>query len=174
MTSPRDGARLVLCKVGAGTLSLGPRPSASTLVEWARTLQAGQVDKVLSLIETTEIELFRLSDEPFVLAGSGIVHQHFPIADFGVPEPNGFGSLIGSLSHDLAAGRSLHLHCAGGVGRAGLAACCLLVFNGRTPGEAIRLISEKRGVSVPETDAQKRFIETFARHGRRTGRAPLG
>ena len=49
-----------------------------------------------------------------------------------------------------------------GIGRSGLLAASLLVSSGIEPEEAIRRVSVARGVSVPETVEQKKWVKDFA------------
>ncbi len=59
-------------------------------------------------------------------------------------------------------GRRIVLHCRQGIGRTGLMAACLLITRGRDPETAIKEISADRGLAVPETDEQRKWIEGYA------------
>ena len=41
-------------------------------------------------------------------------------------------------------------------------AACLLVMKGQTPEAAVRTVERARGVAIPETREQRRWIDLFA------------
>jgi len=79
-----------------------------------------------------------------------------------VPNLDGFDRLIDKLFSELSAGENILVHCAGGVGRAGTTASCLLVKGTVDADQAMTIVGAARGVSVPETEQQVRFIRGFA------------
>lgn len=148
--------------VGAGTLSLGPRPHFQSLGAWADDLGAAKITHVVSLIAQTEVERYQLHDEADDLRTRAISFTRFPVDDFDIPEWAAFKKLIADLSSRLENGEHVFLHCAGGVGRAGTTACCLLINHGATAEEAIRRVGVARGTEVPETKAQIDFIRHWS------------
>jgi protein-tyrosine phosphatase len=54
------------------------------------------------------------------------------------------------------------VHCRQGVGRTGLIAAGLLVMKGFSPEAAVKSLSASRGISVPETPGQRRWIDRYA------------
>ncbi len=86
---------------------------------------------------------------------------HFPIEDYGAPTDPGYASLVSDHVRKLQSGDSVFAHCAGGVGRAGTFAACLLVSDGMMADKAMQLVSQKRGVNSPETEGQRDFVRNF-------------
>jgi protein-tyrosine phosphatase len=88
-------------------------------------------------------------------AAGGARHLRFPIADFGTPSADQAAEILAALDAELAAGRTVYLHCRGGVGRTGTIVGCYLVRGGRSGEEALAIVS-------PETEAQRDFVRTWA------------
>jgi hypothetical protein len=70
-------------------------------------------------------------------------------------------ALMGIDCH-LSAGRNVLLHCRQGIGRTGLVPSCLLVDKGWNPADAVKHLSPARGLAVPESKAQRHWIDEFA------------
>jgi protein tyrosine/serine phosphatase len=66
------------------------------------------------------------------------------------------------LDAELSHGENAVVHCRQGVGRSGLIAACLLISKGRSPGAALTELSQTRGLNIPETREQRKWIERFA------------
>ncbi len=146
----------------ANNASLGtmPRPQGGDALpaEIASLKQQG-VDVMLCLLEEKEIEKLQLQDEQQLALQAGMEYRHFPIADFTLPpSADSTNDLIAQLQKYLEAGRNIAIHCHGGIGRSTLIAGALLINLGFTPQQALELISEKRGVPVPDTEEQKQWL----------------
>ena len=61
----------------------------------------------------------------------------------------------------MAAGDKVMVYCKGGVHRSVVMACCILVSQGYSGEEAIRLVKEKRPVARPDDGHYKKVIEDF-------------
>ncbi len=84
-----------------------------------------------------------------------------PLPDYGVPEDAAaFAGFIEGLAGAVVAGTPVVLHCAGGHGRTGMAAICLLKSLGFPHEEAVRRVREAG--SHPDTSVQLGFAEAFA------------
>jgi protein-tyrosine phosphatase len=68
-------------------------------------------------------------------------------------------SAIGAITAQLDAGKNVAVHCRQGIGRSGLVASGVLMISGTKADEAMRIVSSARGISVPETPEQRRWIE---------------
>jgi hypothetical protein len=80
----------------------------------------------------------------------------FPIPDFGVPSDKaGFFNLVHATAVQLCNGSILSVHCAGGIGRTGTFAACVLKALGEPPDA---LFSSGSG---PETTEQQRLVDEF-------------
>jgi protein-tyrosine phosphatase len=147
-----------------GKLALSARPRGGDWLEdevadWKR---AG-IGSVLSLLTPEEGRELDLRDEGREVKRAGLDFWSLPIEDRQVPRSEAeLGTALDNVNLALSAGRNVLLHCRQGVGRTGLAAVCLLVKNGMSPGAAVDLVSAARGVAVPETAEQREWIERYA------------
>lgn len=148
-----------------GRLGVMPRPRGGDwLVDEISSLKQLEVDAVVSLLESHEIDELDIADEARLCCEQNIEFFSFPIVDRSVPaslsEFSCFAKKVASLLHK---NKSIVIHCRQGVGRAGLLAACVLVLNGNSTEEALLRISQARGCEVPETEEQKAFVLEFAK-----------
>jgi protein-tyrosine phosphatase len=66
------------------------------------------------------------------------------------------------VKHDLSRGKKVLIHCRQGIGRSGMIAACLLIDSGVPVEEALQTLSSKRGLPVPETEEQRRWLERYS------------
>jgi protein-tyrosine phosphatase len=146
-------------------LAIMPRPRAGDwLHDEAASWRRQGLDIVVSLLEDGEILELGLSQEAECCAAAGIRFVRFPVPDRGVPaSETSVTELVSSLVGELTAGRGVGIHCRIGVGRsASLAACILMVLG--LPAESVWLVIEQsRGVSVPDTQAQRAWVSQWFR-----------
>jgi protein-tyrosine phosphatase len=118
------------------------------------------LDAVVSLLEKDEAAQLELVHEGGIAESKGIHFISFPIPDRGVPAsmPDAL-SLLYNLSASLEEGKNVAVHCRQGVGRSGLIAAALLVTSGVDVEKAIDVVSAARGQTVPETAAQRQWIQ---------------
>jgi protein-tyrosine phosphatase len=69
--------------------------------------------------------------------------------------------LLQALAKNLTEGKHVAVHCRMGIGRSALVAAGLLVITGYLPSEAFELIEQARGRPVPDTEAQRQWVEDF-------------
>jgi protein-tyrosine phosphatase len=136
------------------------------LEEDLRGLKAGGIDTLVSLLEMDEARWLGLEDEPKAAERSGITFLSFPIPDGHIPiDEQGFRAFVADLAHRIAGGEHLGVHCQGSIGRATVTAACTLVNLGWEPAAALEAIGKARGVPVPDTPIQLRWILDYeARH----------
>jgi protein-tyrosine phosphatase len=85
-----------------------------------------------------------------------------PIPDRQVPQSEaGVAAVLEKLDRDLSSGKNVAVHCRQGIGRSGLMAACLLVTKGLDAETAVEQLSPARGVPVPETAEQRRWIDRY-------------
>jgi protein-tyrosine phosphatase len=122
------------------------------------------IDVVVSLLEQEEISELALQDEAALCRAHGIDFISCPIPDRGVPEsaPK-ILRLARSLVASVQEGRSVAIHCRAGIGRSSLMAACLMICFGVGAEDAFEQIRESRGLSVPDTDAQRDWVLEFGR-----------
>jgi protein-tyrosine phosphatase len=131
------------------------------------------IEVVVSLLTPEESSELGLREEAEHARGAGLEFHGFPIPDRGVPGSRAAtAELVELLGRALAAGRSVALHCRQGIGRSALVAASLLVAAGEEPAAALGTIERVRGVPVPETAAQRRWVEELALEDRHATAAP--
>jgi protein-tyrosine phosphatase len=121
------------------------------------------VDVVISLLESSEEAELDLSSEASSAAENELEFRSFSIPDRGVPEScEAVGELVTLLTAALQAGKTVAVHCRQGIGRSALIAAATLISFGEDSETALGKIASARGLAVPETDAQRRWISEFA------------
>ena len=148
---------------GKGGLSLGPRPQTGAMDAWVAQAASEGVTVVVSMLSENEVGEFIIADEGERLARRGISFTRYGVIDYGVPEKESLHGLVSALRAEMEKGGHVHIHCAGGRGRAGTVASCVLIGDGVSPEEAVRRVSEARGVPVPETTKQLDFVTGFSK-----------
>ena len=147
-----------------GKLAVGPRPRGGDWLkdDISKWKQAG-INSVLSLLTPEEESDLDLRGEEGEVRAQGADFTTFPIPDRQIPRSEAkFSEVLGKVARDLSAGRNVLVHCRQGIGRSGLAAACLLVKNGLSPGAAVDSVSAARGLPVPETTEQRDWIDHYA------------
>jgi protein-tyrosine phosphatase len=144
-----------------GRLAIVARPRGGDwlddeAVAWRR---AG-IDVVVSLLEDDEAVQLGLVDERHAAESHAVVFLSFPIPDRGVPASTEAAiEVIGRIASELKAGHNVAVHCRQSIGRSGLIAAGVLVNSGIHAEPAMETVSSARGISVPETLEQRRWIE---------------
>lgn len=108
-----------------------------------------------------------------------VMHQRFPIGDFGLPTAAQMNSILDTIEEGLQAGRKIYLHCWGGIGRTGTTVGCYLVRQGKTGEEALHQISawwrkvpkSRLHPQSPETAQQMDFILHWAEQDQKSSPA---
>ena len=80
------------------------------------------------------------------------------------PVPDPALALAQQLRGELNAGRGVAVHCRGGIGRSSLLAAIVLRLEGVRPDQAWEVIGRARGARVPDTQAQRDFVDRFDLH----------
>ncbi len=148
-----------------GKLALAARPRGGDWLDdeiesWRRE----GIGTIFSLLTAEEEADLDIAAEASIAKGHGMKFWSFPIVDRQVPvSESSLAQALRNLETELDAGRNVVLHCRQGIGRTGLVAACLLVMNGMEPAAAIETLSAARGVPVPETPEQRRWIDQYAR-----------
>lgn len=147
-----------------GRLALAARPRGDDWLEdeiadWRRQ----GVDTVASLLTAEEEKDFGLSAEERHVRAQGMRFVSFPIPDREVPDSDAkVAAALEKLDADLSSGKNVVVHCRQGIGRTGLMAAGLLIMKGLNPEAAIKRLTAARGTPVPETAAQRRWIDHYA------------
>jgi hypothetical protein len=125
-----------------GRLAAGPYPR--DLDE----LQAVGIDAFVDLTEAGELPAYGV--------GEGVEYRRTAIRDFGTPSADEMEAILAALEDLLARGRTVYLHCRGGIGRTGTVLGCYLVRQGRTAEEALA------SIDGPETEDQRAFVRAWS------------
>jgi protein-tyrosine phosphatase len=147
-----------------GKIGILPRPRGADWLEdeIAAWREAG-IDMVVSLLEPEEEAQLALEGERVAAGARGIDFRTFPIPDRGVPASReSVAQLADDVIEALDMGRNVAVHCRQGIGRSGLIVAVVLVAAGEDLGTAVEAISGSRGVSVPETEEQRQWLDDFA------------
>jgi protein-tyrosine phosphatase len=147
-------------KIEQGMLGTMARPRGGDwLQDEARKLVNLEAHVVVSALTGEEETELDLENEPTFFQSAGLVFLSHPIGDRLTPNfDSKFKELIDTCFGHLQAGRNLVTHCRMGIGRASLLAASIMVKSGLSPEEAFKLISEKRGLAVPDTPEQIEWV----------------
>ena len=130
-------------------------------VDLARLRQAFATDVLVSLIEEHEFEQLDIRRLPAASEDAGILLDRFPIPDGGVPAaPAEFAVLVERTVRCLRAGKTVVVHCRGGLGRTGLLAAACLRFLGVEAVRAIEVVRAARPGTV-ENATQEAFVRNL-------------
>lgn len=133
-----------------------------------RLLDAG----VTAFVDLTEQGVAGAPDEalvdyrPYLDGAGGVVALRHPIRDLGVPPADQHRVTLDAIDGLLSTGRTVYVHCWGGVGRTGLTVATWLVrHTGCDPVEALHVLDRlriaDRGAGhrpAPETREQREFV----------------
>lgn len=162
-SSPRWPGRLGLTiapgKKGQGHDMQHDRDLRTDLTE----LKNMGVTPLVNLMEQGEMHRWHMHDYHTEAARLGLNVRHFPIPDVSTPtDETEFHALAQDLHTRLQAGETIVIHCLGGLGRSGMLAACLLVLDGMSAQDAIKLVRQCRSPKAVEAN-QPRYVETYAR-----------
>jgi hypothetical protein len=149
-----------------GRLLAGEYPGARDDAQARRQLRRLRWCGVTDYIDLTEAGEYGLRPYAPLLDG-GARHRRFPIPDRDVPDDDTTRAILDAIDAALAAGRTVYLHCFGGIGRTGTVVGCWLVRHGRTAADALRQIRLWREDTSdewwpsPETDEQRAYVLTW-------------
>ncbi len=133
-------------------------PFAECKTEFSRS----EIGRIVCLAPLDEIR--EKSPEYFKAIQAGDLsceRDAFEIPDFEVPKDrNGFIQLAKDVSSRLRSGERILIHCAGGIGRTGMLAICVLLALGVDLQEACASIKESG--PCPETEPQRELIRWVA------------
>ncbi|WP_434777713.1 phosphatase domain-containing putative toxin [Neisseria sp. Ec49-e6-T10] len=149
-------------KVPSIQLAIMARPRSG---EWLSDEISGWkqqgIKVVVSLLEASEIRELELKNEALYCQQSEIEFISYPIPDRDVPSSTRSAcQLVHQLVKHLKKGDAVAIHCRMGIGRSGLIAASVLSVLG-IKQEPFQLISQARGLPVPDTTLQKNWLNRF-------------
>lgn len=182
-----------LCGVQTGGSSIDPPSSNSYWVCPGRFAageypsdrhRAAALEKLRALLDTGIDHFIDLTDpqeklEPYEeilrtesrARDEDLCHERFIIRDVHVPDdPQAMVQILDAIDGALDQGRTVYLHCWGGVGRTGTVVGCWLVRHGMTGRQALDQIANWwkdvgkrwRKPESPETPEQRQFVQDWS------------
>ncbi len=148
-----------------GRLAISARPRGGDWLEdeiegWRKQ----GIDVVVSLLTQPENEELDLTDETALSKAKGIRFFSFPIEDRGVPTSSAkVEQLVSQVGSEIQQGKNVAVHCRQGIGRSSLVSAALLISAGEDIEQTLKAISKARGLEVPETAEQRRWLDQFAK-----------
>lgn len=145
-------------------LAIAPRPRGDEwLADDVRSLKEAGVDVLVSALTRSEAEELGLTSEEGCCRRSGLEFLSFPVEDRSVPAKlDTFDTLLNNLKQRLGNGKRVAVHCRAGIGRSAIIVACLLMRNGFSSKAAFLAIEKARGLSVPDTEEQRRWVEQYS------------
>ncbi len=122
------------------------------------------------MMEPEEAKSLGLGRQPELCADHDIQYVNCPVEDHGIPDQADMVVATADLAlAALATGRTIATHCFAGLGRSPLMAATILVRHGIASDQAWQIVSEARGIYVPEREAQWTWLSDLEDELRRTG-----
>ncbi len=139
-------------------------------------LEAG-IDHFVDLTQNGELFPYsEIAEQQARRLGRTVGYERHPIVDASVPRnPEQMAKTLDSIDGALDAGKTVYVHCWGGVGRTGTVVGCWLVRHGHSGEDALRQIAEWwQGVEKaswhprsPETFEQQAYVRDWSEPAQR-------
>jgi protein-tyrosine phosphatase len=122
------------------------------------------VDLVVPLLTASASEELGLKEEGQLSKAKGLRFVSFPIEDRNVPRSAAkLQGLAAQLSSEIQQGKKVTVHCRQGIGRSSLVSAAVLVLIGEDLDQALSSIRNARGLDVPETLEQRKWLDQFSK-----------
>ena len=172
-----DSAALGLAGRLGMTFAPGKKQRDAATGSWDRDLDADlarlrdefRTGLLVSLMEEHEYAALQITQLREMAKDYRIEVLWFPIRDTACPESEEeFDEAVGRITGALRGGKTVVIHCQGGLGRTGLtaAACLIAAGSDLSAEEAIRVVRRARAGAV-ENERQEEFVASYARRARR-------
>ena len=157
-----------------GRFAAGEYPGDKNPGEAARklkTLLSAGIDHCIDLTEQGELVPYAgIAEDEARRLGLTVGYERRPIVDLSVPRcPQQMARILDAIDVAMRDGKTVYVHCWGGVGRTGIVVGCWLVRHGRTGDVALYQIAEwwqgvekvyRRPIS-PETSEQYKYVRDW-------------
>ena len=161
--------------VEPGRFAAGEYPGAWDRGEAAarlRTLLRAGIDCFIDLTQQDEgLEPYAaIAAQEAGRLGAEFVHQRHAIVDMSVPRSRQLtAGILDAIDKALADGKTVYVHCWGGIGRTGTVVGCWFVRHGMTGDEALAAIAERwkgmekryRQPRSPQTAPQRDYVRNW-------------
>jgi protein-tyrosine phosphatase len=145
-------------------LAIVPRPlGAEWLHDDIHQLRNDGIDILVSLLAPEESRELDLEQEKIACSSVGISFVNFPLPDRQVPPSrSAFVTFAHFLHRRATEGMRIGVHCRACIGRSSVLLATVMRLEGFTTREAFNRISAARGLSVPDTAAQAKWVAGLA------------
>jgi protein-tyrosine phosphatase len=151
---------------GPGKLSTMARPRGGDwLADEMASLREVGTDVLVSMLTASELHELGLTEEAAVAEAAGLRFVGLPTPDRGTPDLQPFRALVTDLVDQLARGSHVVVHCRMGIGRSSTVAAAVLMAQGVQARDAWAAVSDARGLEVPDTPEQRRWLEAAMAFG---------
>lgn len=124
-------------------------------------LRAQGADEMVNLMEDHEQAHWQMHGYDEAAQQAGLSVRRYPIVDVQVPtDPASFRALVEEVYADLQAGKTVVVHCLGGLGRSGTLAACVLIRAGMDADSAISQVQHYRKDAIQAR--QPEFVRGFS------------
>ncbi len=127
------------------------------------SLRAQGVDVWVSTLTSAERQELDLENQNEYCRNAGIDLWKLAIADRALPNTVEFCDHLKRIRDQLDQGKTVVVHCRMGIGRAGLISAGLLITEGEDAEAAIRRVSAARGMQIPDTEEQRKYLLSLRR-----------
>lgn len=161
MTEPQRGPLPGTYWVRHGQLIAGPYPGG-----WTHNLAQERIDALCD----AGVSFFLDLTQPGELNGyarhlpDGVTHERMGIVDMEIPTIAQMCATLDRIDNQLAQGRTVYVHCWGGIGRTGTVIGCWLVRHGLAGDAALREIVRLREgrTNSPQTEDQFDLVRRWS------------
>ena len=139
--------------------------------EKVRKLLDAGIDHFIDLTEAGELEPYSgIAAKEARRRGLDMGWERHPIVDLSIPSsPDRMVTILNAIDAALSDGKTVYVHCWGGVGRTGTTVGCWLVRHGQTGDQALSRIAEWwQGMEKiyyhprsPETREQREYVRSW-------------
>jgi len=159
-----------------GKLAISARPRGGDwLEEEVSGWRSAGIDLVVSLLAAQESQELELGAESNLTQARGLPFISLPTEDRGVPPCwDDASRAVAKIEEMLRQGRNVAVDCRQGIGRSGRIAAAGLVKDGSVPDDSLELVSDARGLPVPETPQQREWVRRFSQREARSVPSALG
>jgi protein-tyrosine phosphatase len=149
-------------RIGPGRVGLtilpGRRDWRRSLVDDFHSLRGEGVDAVVCLVPSEELERYGVADLCQAYRTKGFELLHAPLLDQKGASATTLQEIAAWIEARVAAGKSVVVHCVGGLGRSGMVAASWLRTRGLSADDALAIVRAARGPRAVETEVQEACV----------------